>query len=328
MTDTSDQRHLTREGLEQYMAAGVPAVVDVSGTPDSVLLIDPADGTVAIRVDRQAGDAPDLEFFKHFVASTLSWQGRQWVEIRVAKGVDPFEAYPVLCAVLDRVQLEGNMTAPAVLRTLENYRELLAGLDRLSDEAETGLFGELLVLEHLIGVYGASIAVDAWCGPSAAEHDFCLPDYDLEVKTTTAEARHHWINDLAQLVPSPHRSLLLLSIQLTAGGAAGLRLPNLIDRLRAALPPDQRQRVDEALRGTYHWNASQSSIYRRVFRLRSVPGAYVVDAAFPAITPNTLAAAGLDGARFKKVRYQLDLSGLTSKPDTVDQLHTIGTSLP
>lgn len=328
MIDDPNERHLTKEGLEEYMAAGAPALVKISGTPDAFLMVDPVGATVAIRVDRQAGDAPDLEQFKHFVAERLSWQGRQWVDIRVAAGLDPFEAYPILCAVLDRVQLEGVPTGAAVLRTLANYRELLAGLQRLSDEAETGLFGELLALEHFSRAYGATTALDAWCGPTASEHDFCLPSYDLEVKTTIAEARHHWINGLSQLVPSPKRSLILLSVQLTSGGAAGLRLPQLVARFRTALPSVERDRFDETLVEAYYWDDVQTSIYRRTFRLRSAPSAFLVDEAFPAITPRTLLQAGLDEVKFKKVRYQLDLSGMSSISDTVDDLHMIGETLP
>ncbi len=327
MTEIPNPRHLSREGLAQYMSAGVPAVVDVLGVPSAVLVIEPSDETIAVRVDRQAGDAPDLEYFKHFLAKTLSWQGSQWVEIRVAPGVDPFEAYPVLCAILDRVQLEGSTTGPAVLKTLDNYRELLAGLERLSDEAETGLCGELLVLRHFVGVYGTTTALDAWCGPTAAEHDFALPTYDLEAKTTTAESRQHWINDLNQLVPSPNRELLLLSIQLTTGGAAGLRLPQLIDAVRADMDPEGQPRFDDVLRTEYHWSPSQTPLYRRAFRLRSEPAAFRIDDAFPSITPKTLAAAGLDQARFKKVRYQLDLAGIDPVLDTADQLHKIGEDL-
>ncbi len=328
MTAALGPRHLTREGLAQYIDAGIPAVVKIAGQPEAILVVDPDDDTIAVRIDRHAGEAPDLELFKHFVATTLAWQGKQWVEIRIAPGIDRFEAYPVLCAVVDRVQLEGAQTGPAALLTLENYRELLASQERLSDEAETGLFGELLVLKHYIGRYGEDVALDAWCGPDAAEHDFCLPTYDVEAKTTTAEARQHWINDLRQLVPSPHRPLYLLSIQLTSGGATGLRLPELVGHVRSILSPEASERFGLVLQSGYHWKAIQDPLYRRVLRLRSTTAAYLVDDAFPAITPKTLAHAALDESRFVKVRYQLDLSGLATAAFAPDHLATIGAPLP
>lgn len=54
---------------------------------------------------------------------------------------------------------------------------------RLSPEKETGLFGELIILDEIIKKNSDSINLNFWTGPSQ-KHDFTLPNMLLETKTS------------------------------------------------------------------------------------------------------------------------------------------------
>ena len=60
----------------------------------------------------------------------------------------------------------------------------------LSEEAQRGLFGELLILENFCLAKLRTLgAVTSWAGPDAAHQDFKIGDAAIEVKTTLAK-RH------------------------------------------------------------------------------------------------------------------------------------------
>lgn len=313
MNSQPNDRHLTRSRLQQYLDSLAPAIVRLEGDPAGHLVIDPQHSTLSLRFPRDAGTLPDLAQYKHFTAGLIAWNGANWYELGLAVDTDLMEAYPVLCAAADRIQLDGLSFRQGVLDALDAYRELLAGQSRLSEEAEVGLFGELLVLLRLIRQFGGTSALASWRGPAREEHDFGIDETDVEVKTTTGEARRHWINDLAQLNPSPNRALWLLSVQLTVGGGDGKTLPELIGLVRSTLTEDGSAAFSASLLKA-GWNEAAAGNYRSTFRLRTKPAAFAVNAGFPALTPATLQVANLDPVRFPKVRYIVDLTGLPTSP--------------
>jgi hypothetical protein len=202
---------------------------------------------------------------------------------------------------------------------------LLAGARRLSEQQEIGLFGELLVVKHLLGTMAADEAVASWRGPEGEEHDISLAGGDVEIKSTTAEERCHWIGDLRQLEPTIGRRLWLLSIQLTGAGAGGLTLPDLIKQLRLLVTPAAVLEAFERKLDAVRWRNDTANLYVRRLRLRSKPECYEVDRDFPAITPQRLVAAGLDQRRFVQIRYMFDLSGLRVASDVPEFLSTMST---
>ena len=232
MTGTIGDRHLTWPNLLEYLNAGAPAIVRIPGTPNCDLAIDPAELRIALRGPwPAAADIPDLTGYRRLDTRVGTGASGDWVEF-AATGRDILrEAYPVLVAVADRVQLRGEGMGTAIQHVLNSYRELLSSLGRLSEHQELGLHGELIVLEHLIGSVGEHTAVDSWRGPIREEHDFGLDSYDIEVKTTLSEDRSHRISSLTQLQPSPDRNLWLVSVQLTTSGIGGTTLPQLIERI-------------------------------------------------------------------------------------------------
>jgi hypothetical protein len=314
MTTAPSDRHLRPEGLAEYLAAAVPALVPINGEPKCFLVIDPSLQRLAIRVPWTAGELPDLSRYQHFFAETVIRDGSRWWEFGAAGRELLLEAYPVLCAVADNVQQAGSPFADAVRHVLETYHELLRAIGRLSDNEEVGLFGELLVLRLLIDGLGEAVALQSWRGTIAEEHDFGLPNEDVEVKTTLAETRRHWIGTMTQLEPSVERPLWLLSLQITTAGAGGLSLPDLISTVRTRLTDGSLRAVFEERLRDVRWLDDQAVLYGRRFRLRGDPAAFRVNPLFPGLTAGKLAAAGIPVQRIAALTYLLDLTGLL--PDT------------
>lgn len=303
-------RHLRPEGMAEYLAAGVPALVPIAGDPSVFLVVDPPLQRVAVRVPWSAGELPDLRAYRHLTAETTVRDGARWAEFAATGDDVLLGAYPVLCAVADRVQQQGMPFALAVRDVLGTYHELLRGLGRLTDQEEVGLFGELFVLDHLIGELQEEDAISAWRGAASEEHDFGFGDDDVEVKTTIAEARRHWVGTVTQLSPTQQRPLWLLSVQLTTAGLGGLTLPELIAGVRHKIVDGGVRHQFEERLADVRWSDSQAALYGRRFRLRTDPAAFLVGASFPAITVSNLSAAGLPVERFAAVSYVIDLSGM------------------
>jgi Putative PD-(D/E)XK family member, (DUF4420) len=106
----------------------------------------------------------------------------------------------------------------------------------LSEEAEQGLFGELVVLERMIesGVPAGSI-LDAWQGPVDGLQDFMLGMGAIEVKTTLSVAGFTaTISSLEQLDESLRQPLFVAAVKL-ALDPSGTALPAMADVIRARL---------------------------------------------------------------------------------------------
>jgi len=314
VTATPSERHLRPEGLREYLAAAVPTLVPVEGDPRCFLVVDPTLERVAIRVPWSSGELPDLIGYRHFFAETTVRDGARWWEFGAIGNDVLLDAYPVICAVADRVQQDAKSFAIAVRDVIETYHELLRGIGRLSEQEEIGLFGELWVLHRLIDGLGEAVAVGAWRGAISEEHDFGLPQDDVEVKTTTGEKRQHWVGTLTQLEPTLGRPLWLLSLQVTTAGVGGLSLPELVASLRLKIENGTVRASFEENLGMLRWRDDQAALYSRRLRLRTEPAAFRVDGAFPSVTSVKLAGTGIAVERVTALSYRIDLSGF--QPDT------------
>lgn len=321
-TSESSQRHLSRDGLSEYLRSGAPSVVKIDGNPAVYLVIEPLLKRLVLRTPLTGKPVPDLATYQHISAEAIYWNDAQWVELRI-EGEMITDAYPVLCSIADRIQLQSLDFRTAVTGALSSLHELLAGAQRLSEQQEIGLFGELLLVKHLLGTMATAEAMASWRGPEGEEHDISLSDGDVEVKSTTAEERCHWIGDVRQLEPTIGRRLWLLSIQLTEAGVGGSSLSDLIDELRALLAAGTSLEEFERKLDAVGWRDDTANLYVRRLRLRSKPECYEIDGDFPAITPQRLAAAGLDQSRFVQIRYMIDLNGLKAASDVPEFLSTM-----
>ncbi|MCY4556404.1 MAG: PD-(D/E)XK motif protein [Chloroflexi bacterium] len=326
MTAVPGNRHLSWPNLREYLDAGAPAVVRIAGTPDVDLIIDPGEQRIALRGPwPETGVVPDLVPYRHLDTRVGTGPAGDWVEFAVSGRGVLREAYPMLLAVADVVQLRGGDMGTAIERVLASYRELLSSLGRLTEHQELGLYGELVILGNLIDSVGERSAIGSWRGPAREEHDFGLGEFDVEVKTTLSEDRSHRISSLTQLEPSPERDLWLVSMQLTTSGVCGTTLPELIERTMNRLSdPASKAQFADRLAGA-GWDPDHSHLYTRTFVQRSPALAFRVTHEFPAITASRLVAAGLPVERFSHVSYVLHTAGL--HPDAPPaEIEGIGTS--
>ena len=315
MSTQSDDRHLSWANLTGYLDLGASAIVPIDGAPRVDLIIDPAEQRIAVRGPwPDTGQIPDLAPYRHFDTRVGTGLSGDWVEFAVSGRSVLQEAYPVLVAVADRVQLHGDPMGPAIDRVLSTYHELLSSLGRLRQNQELGLHGELLVLDHLIGSVGDRTAIESWRGPASEEHDFGFGHLDTEVKTTLSEDRIHHISSLTQLEPSHERDLWLVSVQLTTNGVGGSTLPELIEQITVQLSvPTLRVLFSDKL-AHLGWDPAHRHLYDRRFTLRGEMRPFKVTPEFPAITARRLDDAGFPIERLSHVSYVLHLSGLPPDP--------------
>lgn len=315
MSERPADRHVPPSVLETYAAEGVSGVFPAEGTPAGRIQISPRQHVITLLVEATENvPGPDVQSLANLEYALEDQAGIVWHRLDVAYEDNLGEVYPVLCTILDRVQLKGESFTDAVMSVLTGLGEILAGRGGLSRDQQVGLFGELLVLLSLGAHLGSEEAVKAWRGPDREEHDFGLADSDLEVKTTTFEERSHWINSVAQLYPSPGRALRLLSIQVTTAGAEpGMSLAEIVQtaRTRPGMPTVELNHTLEAA-GYYDRHAD---LYQSRWRLRSMPKFYLIDDKFPALTNELLFANVPQAERITDIRYRIHLEGLTGQDE-------------
>lgn len=299
---------LTATTLETYFAAPVVVTLHLSDNPVCTLRIDPPAETLELWTPA-TGPEPDLTSLSRVMITAEELDDGPWFVLTVDAHGAHIEAYSLIAAVVDDLN-SGRPFHVAVERSLTSYSDLLSGRGRISEERAVGLVGELLVLEHLITNYGEASSIQAWLGPDAEEHDFVLPTFDAEVKTTLAERRSHIIGTETQLEASPARPLWLISIQLTRAADApeGFGLADVIGRIRSGLALGASA-LDAHL-GTVGWRATDADLYRERYMWRTRAAAYLVDDSFPAITRGRLDTVVPQADLVGPVTYRVDVSGL------------------
>lgn len=309
--DAGETRVMTPETLERYMRAVMSTRHPLSGAPLCELFIEPAERLLRLRTPATSS-YPEIGTYDRLTFDVVEEPGHAgtWFELSVdAEGMG-YEAYSLIMSVVDQLEA-GQPFKNAVSEALASFRELLSKRKKMSDEQEIGLFGELGVFAHLVDTMGEERATSAWLGPENEEHDFVLPTCDLEVKTTRTEARVHMIGSATQLARSPERPLYLVSIQMTAAGAArtGETLPERVWRVRSLL--DRSVRVfDERLRSLGWDDRTAEQLYTRKYIARSEPRAYFVDDEFPAISPDGIAAIVARPELVVGLVYRIDVTNL------------------
>ena len=304
------ERHTPYATIQAYALDNVQGSFPIDGEPLSRIQLSPSDHQISLLFEvTDNAPGPDLHALANLDYYLEDQAGKMWHRLDVAYEANLAEIYPVLCAIVDRVQLKGETLAQAVAQVLTGLSEILASRGGLTLQKQIGLFGELIVLLALADHTDAQQAVQAWRGPDREEHDFGLTTTDLEVKTTSAEKRSHWISGLTQLAPTPGRALYVVSIQLTAPGAGpGATLVELIAAAHA-LPDVPSQQLDVVLQDAgYH--IQHNDLYARRWQFRTKPEFFLVDVGFPALTAQHVFASVPKAERIDDVRYRIDLDGL------------------
>ena len=309
--DQISQRHLTAAGINKYINKLVPAELPIAGHPQVSIFIHPDTPEMGLRI-HNTGDArlPQTNL-RHVVTRATLYNDKKCLEIVVTVAWLFRDAYPLLCSIADRVQLEGLRPSEAVRMSLQQLSMLLRQNSTLSAEQEIGLTGELLTLKGLISHLGADEAVRSWLGGKNEEHDFRLGKVDLEVKSTTGEQRSHWITSLTQLVATVERPLWLVSHQLTEAGAGdGASLPELVDDVRRTVTSGRAREVLELGLEGAGWSDDLISHCTTTWTKRAESRAYSVSGDFPRLTPAQFATLDIDAMRVSEVNYRINLTGL------------------
>lgn len=308
-----NSRHISLQALDDYINAGVAVSIPIGGEPSALLTVDVPNEVLRLELSWD-GETPPLSDYVHIATDVRYRNGHNWATLSV-RGLKFFaEAYPLLCSVADLVQLDSVPFRVAVEQSLASYHELLAASARMPVRDEIGLYGELLVVSHLLTCMPPDAVLASWRGGDQhEEHDFGLPNDDIEVKTTTADTRRHWIGSLGQLEPTLVRPLWLLSIQVTGGGVGegANRLPDIIDRISHQLPLSLHDAFGVRLDGTKYRRSQPRSTFR-LLRLRSRPVVYKVDAGFPRLTEATLLQGRAQVERIRDVSYTVHLEGVNA----------------
>ncbi len=303
-------RHLSVAILLDHVSKGITTVYPFPGEPRVSLLIDGASPRLALRASTDELARMPAVPLKNVKLTSVYAEAGPALEVSISGPELIVDGHAMLCAVADRIQLDGKQPVEAISETLAAWRSVLALRNRMSHEAEIGLVGELMFLEGLFSVMGAT-ALDAWRGSLAEEHDFGLESVDVEVKTTSHERREHWIGTLTQLLPTAARELVVVSVQITRGGHAGRTMPEVIEALRPGFPSDSF----DAKLSRAGWSDDTAELFVDRWQLRAAPRAFVVDAAFPALTRSVLAEAARDMSALREAQYKLDLHD--RKPSTL-----------
>jgi len=123
------------------------------------------------------------------------------------------------------------------------------GPEGLSENERCGLFGELLVFRDLLlPRIAAGLVVRAWRGCKRAHQDFQFPDRALEVKTTRATIPDRIsVSNVQQLDGEGMEHMFLTLVHVNQNETTGETLNQIVDSVRAALPDDARDLLEEGL---------------------------------------------------------------------------------
>jgi hypothetical protein len=176
----------------------------------------------------------------------------------------------------------------------------------LSEDAQAGLFGELLLLRDLIiPATSPGVAVDAWKGPEGRPQDYVVAGGALEVKCTRAKTggRIPIANEL-QLDERPFAFLILVHISASLAGAGHPSLPDIVADIRSLLTGPAISDFDDKLINAGYLNAHGIHYQEFRFLIRDV-NFYEVRDAFPRIRPGDFSGGVVD------IAYKIDVTGIT-----------------
>ncbi|GAA4991440.1 hypothetical protein GCM10023205_74390 [Yinghuangia aomiensis] len=304
------------------LASGVGRRIPLDrGAPYVEYFVDDHAARVGLRVEIRPGDRLPSSPMAAIRVAKVQQDGRRLMELSTTESGLFRDFHDLLAGVAERVRA-GTAPTLALTQTLRSWSELLARIGGLPASERLGLLGELHVLERLATVYGWPTAVEAWRAGAGEEHDFGLPEADLEVKTTALERRVHHIGSTTQLVPTPGRELLFCSLQFTRGGAAGTSLAERIEGVRKRIgveAPAMFEAFEAALR-SWGWLPEHARLPDERWVLRTSPLMLAVDAAFPRLTPDAFDLPVAVRSRLVDVSYRIDVTDMAPAGGAVASL--------
>jgi hypothetical protein len=192
------------------------------------------DAEFRIRVDSQTkewilelefpsgGPTPEiiktLMFVKPEEATVESPQKRRLLTIRYDPAPSHYLApWPhfaeTICSAAAKVHPK-TKCAESVNNTFKEWRNYWPGTRKLSPDKFQGLFGELVFLDELLKKLPPELAIEAWHGPNARDHDFGIQKIALEVKASAGKKNKVKISNLDQLNDAGLDDLYIVTVLL------------------------------------------------------------------------------------------------------------------
>lgn len=236
--------------------------------------------------------------------------------------------FAVLCDDTARTaasEMRPRAAVRAWISRLHVWQEFMArhGVEGLTEAAELGLLGELLVLRNVLIPTGSiAVAVQAWSGPLGEPNDFAFAGGFLEVKTTVRQAPELIeISDIAQL-DDMRGTIMLAHIKLRPS-PAGESLPQVVSTLRTTVASNSAKflrRFDQLLMSAGYLDA-QADIYDSTYEVSSVDFFHVTGS-FPRIRRSDV-GKGIRGIRYT-IELAACLSYMVDQPEFVRLLQVQG----
>lgn len=295
--------------VEYYLGRGLAASYRLSAADKPVVSYEIADGGrgIALHVELGARHRPPRSPLPAVRVDQIAHAGRRMARLTTPAPELLRDFHDLLLSVADRIVFDGHSLEQAFDETVHGWSALLGKARGMSLEKRLGLHGELAVLARVARTLGWRAALDAWVGPTGEQHDFALPEADLEIKTTASEARRHTIHGLGQLAETPGRPLWFTSLRLTRGGAGGRTLSESIKATRDVIAAENvtfGRRFDSLVEAS-GWDADQPDDER--WTPRDSP--LVLRATeMPRLTYENVPEGAV--GRIDHVDYEVDVSGL------------------
>ncbi|GLX18333.1 PD-(D/E)XK motif protein [Streptomyces lavendulae] len=314
MTETDGYPELPWSTVEHYLGERQAASYLLSApNTDRAVWYEIADGgqQISLQVELDRHQQPPRSSLPAVTIDQVRRNGTRMARIHTSQVALMRDFHDLLIAVADRIVTGERDLGQAFEETVHAWSRLLDQPRALGVERRIGLHGELAMLRAVARAHGWERAIEAWTGPKAEEHDFGLPDSDLEVKTTASERRRHTVHGIHQLTESSGRPLWFASLQLTRGGLGGRTLSDSV----ASVISDARAahrigsvRLEGALAAA-GWSESDPDDER--WALRSAP--LIVPAEhLPRLTASMIPLSVRE--HVSSIDYRMDVTHLSSAP--------------
>lgn len=133
--------------------------------------------------------------------------------------------------ILQKYLLSNSQIKNTVESALNDWSEIfLKNAKGLSEQALSGLIGELITLRDLASIHGQA-ALESWQGYEGERHDFRMSNKAIEVKVTTKPSLSVSINGISQLSEPEGGELLLRFIRLEKTPGGKITLPSMLNEL-------------------------------------------------------------------------------------------------
>ncbi|MGW8765010.1 PD-(D/E)XK motif protein [Streptomyces sp. NPDC055815] len=308
---TTPDTHVRWTAVEHYLGARQATTYKLSppgSHPEVTYVVGDGGQGIALHVELTGRHRPPTSPLPSVLIDTIAAHGMRMARIRTTQEPLLRDFHDLLNAIADRIITHDRTLEQAFSETVRAWSALLGRSRDIGAAKRIGLMGELAVLGSVAAAHGWSTAVDSWIGPEGEEHDFGLPEVDVEVKTTSSERRRHIVHGIGQLSPAPDRDLWLVSIQLTRGGGHGRTLSDCARTVRRRVSEHAPSLVDLLDHKLFvsGWRPDIPDDER--WRLRSAVVPLLVDGTVPRLDESAVPPEMRD--RISDITYTVDVTGL------------------